>query len=80
MTYNSQKDVTTTAGLICQSIATDCQKLGKCWEKCNHVLASLLYSFHKYLLLASIRNKTHGPLVTPSRRHSCVRCLQSGWR
>lgn len=44
MTYNSQKDVTTTADLIWKSITTDCQKLGECWEKCNHVLAPLLCS------------------------------------
>lgn len=60
MTYNSQEDVTATAGLICKSIATDHQKLGKCCKKYNHVLALLLCSFHTYLLLARIRNKTQG--------------------
>lgn len=60
MTCNSQKGVTAIAGLICKSIATDHQKFGKCCKKYNHVLALLLCSFHTYLLLARIRNKTQG--------------------
>lgn len=54
---NARKNMTNTTNLVSMSISTDCQNLGKCWEKCNCVLAPLMLYFHRYLLLDSIKNK-----------------------